>query len=86
MRLDQLPLVLSVEEFASATRIGRGTAYEAVRTGQIRSIRIGRRVLIPRAVLLDLLGETPILEKREPDLRRAQDSRAIRNDDDSTAD
>ena len=54
---DELPLVLTVEEFARATRVGRGTAYEAVRTGQVRSIRLGRRVLIPRTVLLELLGE-----------------------------
>ena len=48
--------VLTVEEAAELLRIGRGTAYEAVRLGEIPSIRIGRRVLVPRRPLMRLLG------------------------------
>lgn len=54
--MSDLPLVLTVEEAARALRISRGSAYEAVRTGEIPSIRIGRRVLVPRQMLLTLLG------------------------------
>jgi excisionase family DNA binding protein len=50
------PLVLTVEEAARLLRIGRGTAYEAVRTGDIPSVRVGRRVLVPRHALLSLLN------------------------------
>lgn len=33
----------------------RTAAYDAVRTGEIPSIRIGRRILVPVAALLRLL-------------------------------
>jgi len=39
---------LSVEEAAEALGIGRTLAYEAVRRGDIPTIRIGRRLLVPR--------------------------------------
>jgi excisionase family DNA binding protein len=57
--MSDLPLVLTVEETAKVMRLSRGSTYEAVRTGAIPSVRIGRRVLIPRAALLALLGESP---------------------------
>jgi excisionase family DNA binding protein len=53
----RLPAVLTVPEAARLLRISRGAAYEAVRMGQIPSVRIGRRVLIPTALLLRMLGE-----------------------------
>lgn len=57
--MHDLPLVLTVEETARYLRISRGSAYEAVKTNEIPHVRIGRRVLIPRAALLALLGEAP---------------------------
>jgi excisionase family DNA binding protein len=47
--------------------VGRGTAYEAVRQGEIPAIRIGRRVLVPRARLLELLGESETPAARPDD-------------------
>ncbi len=44
------PLTYSVPEVASLLRINRNTAYELVARGEIPSIRLGRRVLIIRAV------------------------------------
>ncbi len=44
-------LVLTVEEVRKQLRLSRGLMYEAIRTGQIPSIRIGRRILIPRIAL-----------------------------------
>ena len=55
--MPDLPAVLTVEEMARVMRLSRGSAYEAVRTGAIPSIRIGRTIRIPRAALLALLGE-----------------------------
>ena len=49
-------LVLTPIETARLLRIGRGTVYEQIRCGNIPSIRIGRRILIPRAALERLLG------------------------------
>ena len=48
-------LTLTVEEVAATLGISRAFAYEAVRRGEIPSIRIGRRVLVPRAALERLL-------------------------------
>jgi excisionase family DNA binding protein len=55
LRPGDLPLVLTVDEVAEVLRISRGSAYESVRRGDIRSVRIGRRLLVPRAALLRLL-------------------------------
>ena len=47
---------MPVEEVGETLGIGRSAAYEAVRRGEIPSIRIGRRVLVPTAALRVLLG------------------------------
>jgi excisionase family DNA binding protein len=51
------PLVLSVEEAAELLGLSRGSAYAAVRCGEIPAVRVGRRWLVPRARLLELLGQ-----------------------------
>ncbi|MFZ2080443.1 MAG: helix-turn-helix domain-containing protein [Xanthobacteraceae bacterium] len=51
------PRTLSVEEAGRILGISRMAAYQAVWRGQIPSIRIGRRLLIPLAKLNELLGE-----------------------------
>ena len=50
-------LTLTVPEAARLIGISRMTAYSAVREGTIPSIRIGRRVLVPRAALDRLLAQ-----------------------------
>jgi len=52
---DDLPLTLRVEKLIPILGIGRNTAYELVRSGQIRSIRIGRKIRIPKAEVLSFL-------------------------------
>lgn len=49
-------LTLSVAEAATMLGIGRATAYECVRTGELPSIKIGGRILIPTKLLNDLLN------------------------------
>jgi len=36
--------------------IGRNTAYELIRCGKIRSIRIGKQLRIPKQALIDYLS------------------------------
>jgi excisionase family DNA binding protein len=48
---------LTVTETADVLRIGRSAAYEAIRAGQIPSLRIGRRVLVPVSALVALLNQ-----------------------------
>lgn len=47
---------LSVEEVAELLGVGRSAAYEAVRRGEIPSIRVGRLLVVPTARLLAMLG------------------------------
>ena len=42
------PMTYTVEEVAALMRIARNSAYDGVRSGEIPSIRVGRRYLIPR--------------------------------------
>ena len=50
------PVVLTVEEAAKILKISRGSAYEACRKGDIPTLRIGRRLLVPRARLEAMLA------------------------------
>ncbi|WP_271605667.1 helix-turn-helix domain-containing protein [Bradyrhizobium sp. CCBAU 11434] len=52
------PATLTVEQVAELLQIGRNQAYEGVHSGQIPSIKIGRRYLVPTAALSRLLGQT----------------------------
>jgi excisionase family DNA binding protein len=45
------PLLVSVEQAAGLLGIGRTTLYELIRRGDVRPIRIGRCVRIPRREL-----------------------------------
>ena len=57
--LDDLPLVLRVDDLMPVLDIGRNTAYELVRSGQIRSIRVRRQIRVPKdAVREYLFGAT----------------------------
>ncbi len=47
---------LTVAQVAELYGISRATAYEGVRTGDIPSIRVGRRILVPTAAVRRLLG------------------------------
>ena len=55
-RLERLPDILNVAETARFLRLGRNAAYEAIRRREIPSIRIGRRLLVPRQALERLLA------------------------------
>ena len=55
--LDNLPLTLRVEELMPIFGVGRNTAYELVRSGQIRSIRIGRQLRVPKDAVLNFLNQ-----------------------------
>jgi len=48
--------VLTVPEVAKTLRIGRNSAYEAIARGEIPAIRLGRRLLVPRAALESFLS------------------------------
>lgn len=49
-------LTITVDEAAAALGLGRTATYDAVRRGEIESVRLGRKILVPTAPLLRLLG------------------------------
>ena len=55
--------VITIMEAAKELGISKGSAYEAARSGQIPTIRIGRRLIVPRAAfdkMLEQAGEREI--------------------------
>ena len=48
---DQAKLLLSVSEAAYLLSIGRSRCYDLVLGGELRSLKLGRRRLIPREAL-----------------------------------
>jgi excisionase family DNA binding protein len=48
-------LTLTVKETAELLGISRNGVYEAVRTGQIPSIKFGRRIIIPYKAVISML-------------------------------
>jgi excisionase family DNA binding protein len=52
----KLPPVISVDQAAKLLGVSRSAAYRAVATGQLPSLRLGRRVYVPTAPLLAMLG------------------------------
>lgn len=47
---------LTVPEMARRLGIGRNTGYEVVRAGLVPSLRLGKRIVVPRAALEKLLN------------------------------
>jgi excisionase family DNA binding protein len=60
MSIDLAPppsrLTYTVEEAADLIGVGRSAAYAAVRAGEIPSVRVGRRLLVPKCALERMLG------------------------------
>ena len=60
-------LTLTVEEAAKVLGISRAFAYESVRRQDLPSVRIGRRILIPKSALERLLDAAMPAEPEDPD-------------------
>jgi len=61
-------LTLSVPEAAELLGVSRGVAYEAARSGELPTVRLGRRLVVPRAkfeAMLGLNGHGPAADRAE---------------------
>ncbi len=65
-------LVLTVPEAADLLGICRNAAYEGVRRGEIPSIRIGKRLVVPRAAFEEMLKGGAATNPSELDRRSSQ--------------
>jgi len=57
--MDQSRLTLTVRELAEALGVSRATGYELVHQGVVRSVRLGRRIVVPRSAVDELLALNP---------------------------
>jgi len=51
-------LTLTVKETQIILGLSRSLVYQAIETGEIPSVRVGRRILIPKAALFRFLEAT----------------------------
>jgi excisionase family DNA binding protein len=54
--INEPPRCLRVDDAARVLNVGRSTVYDLIRTGRLRSIKIGRRRLVPREALDALIA------------------------------
>ena len=52
------PDIMSINDLRSALGIGRTKAYELVKSGEIKSIRVGKSIRIPKISLLDYVKQS----------------------------
>ena len=56
--MDTRQLVLSVAEAAAMLGISKDLAYDLIARGELPSLRLGRRIVVPRVALFALVGAT----------------------------
>lgn len=53
--LSDIPDILTVSEAAKSLKVGRTTMYRLLRDGEVRHIRIGRKIIIPAQYLIQFI-------------------------------
>jgi excisionase family DNA binding protein len=53
-RVEDLPELLTIDEFAAWSGLGRGKAYDLVRRDELPVVRFGRLIRVPRSALAAL--------------------------------
>jgi excisionase family DNA binding protein len=76
---------LSVPEAAEVLGISTRAAWHYAKTGQLPTVRLGGRVLVPVRLLDELLNGATSPEMREPGLSRTQGSRDDNDDGHGTS-
>jgi excisionase family DNA binding protein len=57
-KIQDLPATISVEDAGQLLGVSRSAAYRAAAAGHIPTFRLGRRLYVPTARLLEMLGMT----------------------------
>lgn len=52
---DSYPDVVSVEEIQQMLRIGKNAVYQLLKDGVIKSIKVGKRYVVPKKYIVDFL-------------------------------
>jgi excisionase family DNA binding protein len=56
LRFVELPDILTPKDLMEYLPIGRDSIYEALRSQAIRNVRIGQKIIVPKAALREFLG------------------------------
>ena len=51
------PMAMSPRDAARAIGISRSSLYRQIKQGRIRTVKLGRRTLVPTSALAELIGE-----------------------------
>ena len=52
---DSYPDVVSVEEIRQMLRIGKNAVYALLKDGEIKSIKVGKRYIVPKKYVVEFL-------------------------------
>ena len=52
---DSYPDVVSVEEIQQMLRIGKNAVYQLLKNGAIKSIKVGKRYIVPKKSVIEFL-------------------------------
>lgn len=55
MYYDNIPDIMTVDEMRKVLKIGRNKAYSLVKSGEIKSLKIGEIYRIPKRYLIDFI-------------------------------
>lgn len=79
-------LTLTVEEAAALIGVSRSTAYDLAAAGELRTVRLRRRIVVPAPSLADLLGVSLVdVYAATTRLRRGPDVAAAGRDADPSS-
>lgn len=71
------PEVLTVEEARRLLRVSRNCIYRAIARRQVHAVRVGRRLLVPKAALKRLLARSPGGPEGQQDATKGKEVGAI---------
>lgn len=54
--VEELPLMLDVKEVAKILGIGKNLAYSLVNSGEIKALRVGTKIRVPKQSLVDYIS------------------------------
>jgi excisionase family DNA binding protein len=57
--LEELPRLLSIKQACRLLGVGRSNLYEMLALGRVRSVKIGRRRLVPRDAIDEFVSGLP---------------------------